>query len=570
MRAVGVVLVVTALVAGCGGDGTSSQTDDSVAATTPPQPAATVASSTSAPTAEPTTTVPVGATDESSTTAPSTTVTPDPTVARTVLRPDGVGEVDFGTSAEDTIAELSALLGPPDRVEPITPVEEGCVEGAGWLDCVRDFKIDREGQLAVWSDAGLAVALVDTGLDGEPGLRFGDWHATKGSTDPPLMTVEGLHVGMTVAELKQAVPDVEFTYNEGLLDSYYLRNDDEGGYWGRLDWTPTTARIDWVGVAQIQTALNEHGADLVVDGIWGPRTQAAWTAFQADHGIEPVHQTMYMTPEIGAALGLPPDDITVATIEPRPPLDPATPTATEALPILRADGLGPVAFGATAEQATLALTDLLGPPDRDTVSTEPDCILAIEQARTLSWESLGLHAVLTDWPGELDLPPTPLHLATWTVWARSTPPVALSTPDGIGIGSTASDVRSLPSSSPIIPDVSRWGFEIVNATGSVQGDLDWSVNLPYYFIDEQFAIELQHALNSSGADLKVDGIVGPATTSALVDFAARHRIAGFSIEPNFDSIQLTTAVLEVFWLLGLPPDDAPVAGMWAGDPSTCG
>ena len=104
----------------------------------------------------------------------------------------------------------------------------------------------------------------------------------------------------------------------------------------------------------------------------------------------------------------------------------------------------------------------------------------------------------------------------------------------------------------------------------MQGDLDWSVHLPYYFIDEQFAIELQHALNVHGADLEVDGVVGPATTGALIDFAAQHRIAGFSIQPNHDSIQQTPEVLEVFWLLGLPPDDAPVPAMWAGDPSTCG
>lgn len=76
--------------------------------------------------------------------------------------------------------------------------------------------------------------------------------------------------------------------------------------------------------------------------------------------------------------------------------------------------------------------------------------------------------------------------------------------------------------------------------------------------------------NVYGADLTVDGVVGPATTDALIDFAAQQSVTGFSIDPEFDSIRLTPQVLEVFWLLELPPDDAPVVSMWAGDPSTCG
>jgi hypothetical protein len=121
----------------------------------------------------------------------------------------------------------------------------------------------------------------------------------------------------------------------------------------------------------------------------------------------------------------------------------------------------------------------------------------------------------------------------------------------------------------MIPDVTQWGFAISDETGTVEGDLGWSVNLPYYFIDEPFAIELQQALNDHGADLAVDGVVGPATTDALIDFAAQQRI-DVSIEPEYDSIRLTPEVLDVFWLLDLPPDNTPVTSMWAGDPSTCG
>ncbi len=128
---------------------------------------------------------------------------------------------------------------------------------------------------------------------------------------------------------------------------------------------------------------------------------------------------------------------------------------------------------------------------------------------------------------------------------------------------------ALPNSSPMIPDVTQWGFRITERSGSVSGAFDWSINLPYYFIDEAFAIELQRALNRHDANLAVDGIVGPRTIRALTDFAEQQGVEDFSIEPAGDSIELSTGVLEVFWLLELPPDDAPVVSMWAGDPSTC-
>ncbi|WP_020590194.1 peptidoglycan-binding domain-containing protein [Desulfobacter curvatus] len=38
-------------------------------------------------------------------------------------------------------------------------------------------------------------------------------------------------------------------------------------------------------VIRLQRRLNLHGADIVEDGIWGPNTNAAVTAFQAQHGL---------------------------------------------------------------------------------------------------------------------------------------------------------------------------------------------------------------------------------------------------------------------------------------------
>ena len=240
------------------------------------------------------------------------------------------------------------------------------------------------------------------------------------------------------------------------------------------------------------------------------------------------------------------------------------------LDVLRSDGLGSVDFGRPAEDALTSLIDMLGPPDGDTVSSDPECVLAIQQTRTAQWDTVGLRVLFTDWPGSYELPPAPLHFASWTLEPTSAPPTRLATPDGIRIGSTAAEVRSLPNSSPMIPDVNQWGFSLADDTGAVSGDFAWPVTLPYYFIDEEFAVELQQALNDNGATLDVDGVAGPATIQALIDFAAQHDVDGFSIEPAWDSVQLTPEVLDVFWLLELPPDDAPVRSMWAGDPSTCG
>lgn len=320
MRGVGVVLLVAALVAACGGEETSSQTEDSAAATTPVPPATSAAPSTPATTAEP---------------RSMTTVAAEPTAQLVELHPDGIGVVDFGTPADEALADLSATLGAPDRVETIEPDVADCVEGSSWLDCVHARRVVDEGQVAVWDGLGLEIALVDTDHDGSrAALQFGDWHATLAASDTRLITPEGIYPGMTVGALKEAVPGVEFTFNEGALDSFYTASPEGAGYWGRLDWNPATTDIDSVDVGAVQTALVEHGADLAVDGTWGPRTQAAWLAFLAEQSIEPATGQLWLTPEIGTALGLPPEEITVATIEPRPAIDPATPLSA-ATPLRR-------------------------------------------------------------------------------------------------------------------------------------------------------------------------------------------------------------------------------------------
>jgi hypothetical protein len=91
----------------------------------------------------------------------------------------------------------------------------------------------------------------------------------------------GFGVGSTLGEMRATHPDVtvgswdicETEYHPDLLavpaSVFGLR--------GRLDW-------DWV--RYLQVALNDRGADLEADGIYGPATTTAVRSFQQAEGIE--------------------------------------------------------------------------------------------------------------------------------------------------------------------------------------------------------------------------------------------------------------------------------------------
>jgi peptidoglycan DL-endopeptidase CwlO len=54
-------------------------------------------------------------------------------------------------------------------------------------------------------------------------------------------------------------------------------------------------------VAKVQAALNSNGAQLTVDGKWGPKTSAALKAYQQGHSLKP---TGKVDPATAKALGL--------------------------------------------------------------------------------------------------------------------------------------------------------------------------------------------------------------------------------------------------------------------------
>lgn len=294
------------VLAACGGERETSETS-----TEPGSPETATPAVTSTP-QRPTTTA-ASSTTTTSTTAPATTQVPH----QSILRPDGLGPVDFGTPADAAIGRLTDLLGPPDLSETVDPDQLECVEGSEWRDCLA---VVNQGSIITWNIWGLEVLVTDHG--GWNGatprivpLHLGSWRATRSTTGNSLTSADGLRPGLTVGELRTLFPDVEFGYGEGIIAGYSIVTL-AGDYWGELDWDPASPDNSWPELVRaVQRSLNRHGATLTVDGEWGPLSQQAWELFIRDHDLGPAPPTMWLTQEIGQALEMPPDDFAVATAE---------------------------------------------------------------------------------------------------------------------------------------------------------------------------------------------------------------------------------------------------------------
>jgi peptidoglycan hydrolase-like protein with peptidoglycan-binding domain len=255
------------------------------------------------------------------------------TTSSAILRPGGVGPVDFGSPASEAVTELSGILGPPDVdevLEPLAPGEEDCVEGSSWEHCLRVNGVLEHGRMVRWPNRGLSVAFTDAvgsagALTPAP-LQFSSWRAVRPDGGNVLTTAEGVGPGSTVGDLRAVYSALHWGFNEGVWDSVGFMiavGDDCGGcfefgIWGQLDYDHERDSFEKAYVAAIQRALNAQGADLAVDGETGPRTQAAWEQFCAAHDLSCTAEwpnfPWFITEEQRAALEFPPADVTIAAL----------------------------------------------------------------------------------------------------------------------------------------------------------------------------------------------------------------------------------------------------------------
>jgi hypothetical protein len=235
---------------------------------------------------------------------------------------------------------------------------------------------------------------------------------------------------------------------------------------------------------------------------------------------------------------------------------------------LRVDGIGPHSFGEARSVVEATLIEAFGAPevvDDMQPAQVVSCVRwGCSDAPVLHWPSTGLVVAFSDRTSDGDVAQEPV-LAAWTLtpttpWQPGDiyvlepgatpvpmPELRVALANGIGLGSTVSELRSaypstaegLWSDSSFVPT----GFYVPDADGTttIDGDVAWDVVTP-----------LQTALVAEGAALTVNGVAGPETAAALATYIER---AGLDGAPAaFDALGITG-----------PPPDAIVARLSAGD-----
>lgn len=223
-------LILSVALVGCG-VGTSEQGSGTTAdrATTTTEQGASASSST---------TVASTSTGSTATTTAATTTTMEEAL---VLRSDGLGVASFGEPAEEVMAALIELLGPPE-----------------W----EEVQVSADTDLSVrWGEDGAEVLY----------LQFTYWDYFDAAPDPPqpmpegpvfhyyltrsdlLATEAGISVGSTVGDLQSAYPNVRFTSFCAEPIREFVLDPSEGWLqlpmWGLLDGDPTdpSTRIAYIG-----------------------------------------------------------------------------------------------------------------------------------------------------------------------------------------------------------------------------------------------------------------------------------------------------------------------------------
>jgi hypothetical protein len=132
--------------------------------------------------------------------APSTTTLPGPAIVPDlVLRPDGLGEIGFGASPEDTIVALTPISGSPDG-------DTGWIDGTSGIygRCPGEVRVINWGSLALFFGPGEGAGFF--------AYSYGFAYASaEAGVDPrrlDLTTEDGVGLGTSVADLEEFAADV--------------------------------------------------------------------------------------------------------------------------------------------------------------------------------------------------------------------------------------------------------------------------------------------------------------------------------------------------------------------------
>lgn len=176
----------------------------STAAPTTSQPPPTTAAPTVPPPTVPPLTTPLPTTPPPTPTPPTPPPPPtappstEPAASAIVLRSNGIADIDFGADPDSAIATVQAALGNPS-------------DDSGWVD---PFTISAcpgtEYRRVSWGALSLQFSDATSAAEGRRHF-FGYEYGLVGQTDAEpagLTTPEGIGIGSTVADLRQAYPDV--------------------------------------------------------------------------------------------------------------------------------------------------------------------------------------------------------------------------------------------------------------------------------------------------------------------------------------------------------------------------
>ncbi len=216
-----VLAAATLIVVATRGGSAPTTTVAAVTTTAAPPPATTPPTVTTTPTTSAPTTTTTEAT--TTTTEPTTTTTVDP-LEVLVLEPDGLGDIPFGTGAEETVARLRELLGDPD-------------EDTGWISSFSAFGTCPGTELRVVRWKTLEVFLSDGPTDWAPaGYRHFFSYSNSALLDAPLLdltTREGLRIGSTVADVRAFYGDDSVVVDDPYFDPQFINDVPGAGFmWG--------------------------------------------------------------------------------------------------------------------------------------------------------------------------------------------------------------------------------------------------------------------------------------------------------------------------------------------------